>query len=151
MKGSLATSAVLHAMVLTWALVSLGSPESFDVADVEVAPDADAVIERTAHFRVASCEACGGVLKPNIVYFGENVPKERVAAAYAMVEDADALLVAGTSLAVQSGLRLVKRARRDDSPVVILNRGVTRGDEFAALLLHTGTSNGLRYLAANLP
>ena len=119
--------------------------------DVEIAPDADAVIEQTAHFQVAACEICGGVLKPNIVYFGENVPKERVAAAYAMVEDADGLLVAGTSLAVQSGLRLVKRARRDDSPVVILNRGVTRGDEFAALLLHTGTSDGLRYLAANLP
>lgn len=124
--------------------------DTLDVAGVEVAPDADAVIERTAHFRVASCEACGGVLKPNIVYFGENVPRERVARAYEMVDDASAILTAGTSLAVQSGLRLVRRAARDGKPVVIVNRGVTRGDEHATMRLNAGTSETLTRLAETL-
>ncbi|PWD51627.1 NAD-dependent deacetylase [Serinibacter arcticus] len=124
--------------------------EITELGDVEIAPDADAVIEQTRQFRTASCERCGGVLKPNIVYFGENVPKERVARAYAMVDDADALLAAGTSLAVQSGLRLVKRAARDGKPVVIVNRGVTRGDEFATLRLNAGTSPALEHLVHRL-
>ncbi|GMA30088.1 NAD-dependent protein deacetylase [Litorihabitans aurantiacus] len=124
--------------------------EIAEVGDVEIAPDADAVIERTAHFRTAPCERCGGILKPNIVYFGENVPKDRVARAYAMVDDADALLAVGTSLAVQSGLRLVKRAARDGKPVVIVNRGVTRGDELADLRLNAGSTEALEHLLARL-
>ncbi|KGM14106.1 Sir2 family NAD-dependent protein deacetylase [Cellulomonas bogoriensis] len=67
------------------------------VADVEIAPDADAVIASTEGFTVADCEACGGLLKPDIVYFGENVPPARVARAMALVDGADALLDAGTS------------------------------------------------------
>ena len=122
-----------------------------ELGDVEIAPDADAVIEQTSQFRIASCELCGGTLKPNIVYFGENVPKERVARAYAMVEDADALLAVGTSLAVQSGLRLVKRAHRDGKPIVIINRGATRGDDHATLRLNAGSSQALEVLAARLP
>lgn len=125
--------------------------EVTELGDVEIAPDADAVIEQTSHFRTASCERCGGILKPHIVYFGENVPKERVARAYAAVDDADALLAAGTSLAVQSGLRLVKRAARDGKPVVIVNRGVTRGDELATLRLNAGTSQALEHFGARLP
>lgn len=118
--------------------------------DIEIAPDADAVIERTADFRVAACERCGGVLKPNIVYFGENVPKPRVARVNEMVDGAGAVLVAGTSLAVQSSLRLVRRAARGGTPVVIVNRGVTRGDEHATLRLNAGTSQALPYLARRL-
>lgn len=117
-----------------------------ELGDIEVAPDADAVVEQTADFRVLGCQHCGGVLKPHIVYFGENVPKERVAASYEMVDGAGALIAAGTTLAVQSGLRLVKRAHRAGKPVVIVNRGVTRGDEFATTLLHAGTSRALRHL-----
>ena len=67
-----------------------------DVADIEIAPDADAVIEQTSHFRIADCSRCGGMLKPDIVYFGENVPKARVDEAYSLVDGADALLVAGS-------------------------------------------------------
>lgn len=121
------------------------------IADVEIAPDADAVIESTEGFVVADCERCGGVLKPDIVYFGENVPKERVARAFALVDEAQALLVAGSSLAVLSGLRFVKHAAKRGMPVVIVNRGTTRGDELADLRVHAGASPTLTALAQELP
>ncbi|WNB87637.1 NAD-dependent protein deacetylase [Cellulomonas sp. ATA003] len=121
------------------------------VADVEIAPDADAVIESTARFVVAPCERCGGMLKPDIVYFGENVPKERVARAYAMVDDAGALLVAGSSLTVMSGLRFVRHAAKSDKPVVVVNRGATRGDPLATVRVDAGTSQTLTALARTLP
>ena len=129
------------------------------VGDIEIAPDADAVISATAHFRVASCWApdpdggtgqCGGILKPEIVYFGENVPKERVARAFALVDSADALLVAGSSLTVMSGLRFVRHAAKAQVPVVIVNRGATRGDDLATLTLDAGTSETLTALADRL-
>lgn len=121
-----------------------------EVADVEIAPDADAVVERTSHFVVADCAVCGGMLKPDIVYFGETVPRERVERAYAMVDNADALLVAGSSLQVQSGLRFVRHAAQTGKPVVIVNRGTTRGDRHATVTLHAGTSETLTALAATL-
>jgi NAD-dependent SIR2 family protein deacetylase len=121
------------------------------VADIEIAPDADAVIETTSHFVMADCDVCGGVLKPDIVYFGENVPKERVQRAYAMVDDAGALLVAGSSLTVMSGLRFVRHAARSGKPVVIVNRGVTRGDPLATVKVEVGTSEALTVLARELP
>ncbi|MDF9876897.1 NAD-dependent SIR2 family protein deacetylase [Cellulosimicrobium cellulans] len=122
-----------------------------DVADVEIAPDADAVIEQTSHFRPAPCEFCGGVLKPEIVYFGENVPRERVDRAYAMVDEGDALLVAGSSLTVMSGLRFVRHAAKAGKPVVIVNRGWTRGDPLATLKVDAGTTETLTTLAHSLP
>jgi len=121
------------------------------VADIEIAPDADAVIETTSHFVVAPCEQCGGLLKPDIVYFGENVPKERVERAYAMVDDAGALLVAGSSLTVMSGLRFVRHAAKTGKPVVIVNRGETRGDPLATVKVHAGTSPTLSTFADLLP
>jgi NAD-dependent SIR2 family protein deacetylase len=121
-----------------------------DVADIEIAPDADAVIESTAHFRPAPCEFCGGVLKPEIVYFGENVPRERVERAFALVDSAGALLVAGSSLTVMSGLRFVRHAADVGKPVVIVNRGVTRGDKYATVKVDAGTSDILNQLAARL-
>lgn len=129
------------------------------VGDIEIAPDADAVISTTAHFMVASCWApdpdggrgpCGGMLKPEIVYFGENVPKERVARAFALLDSADALLVAGSSLTVMSGLRFVRHAAKAQVPVVIVNRGATRGDDLATLTLDAGTSETLTALAGRL-
>jgi len=116
-----------------------------------VAPDADAVLATTAGFRVADCADCGGVLKPDIVYFGENVPRERVADAYALVDATDALLVAGSSLTVQSGLRFVRHAARDGKPIVIVNRGATRGDHLATLTVDGGCSEVLTRLAELLP
>lgn len=121
------------------------------VGDVEIAPDADAVIETTSGFVVADCEVCGGMLKPDIVYFGETVPRERVERAYAMVDAADALLVAGSSLTVQSGLRFVRHAAKAGKPVVVVNRGATRGDGLATITLDAGTSETLTALSDRLP
>jgi NAD-dependent SIR2 family protein deacetylase len=129
------------------------------VGDVEIAPDADAVIEQTSHFVVADCwqpdpdggaGPCGGMLKPEIVYFGETVPAPRVAQAYALVDDAEALLVAGSSLTVQSGLRFVRHASAAGMPIVIVNRGATRGDPLATLTLDAGTTETLTALAERL-
>lgn len=120
------------------------------VADVEIAPDADAVIESTEGFVVAACERCGGMLKPDIVYFGESVPRERVARAFALVDAAQAVLVAGSSLAVMSGLRFVRHAAREGKPVVIVNRGATRADRVASVRIHAGTSETLTALAGRL-
>nr|WP_206038187.1 NAD-dependent protein deacetylase [Rhodococcus sp. HNM0569] len=114
---------------------------------IEVAPDADAVVPDSVPFRMIDCPACGGMLKPDIVYFGESVPKPRVEAAYAAVDDADALLVVGSSLTVMSGLRFVRRAHRDGKPIAIVNRGATRGDALATLTLHADCSDALRALA----
>lgn len=121
---------------------------------VEMAPDADATVEDMRLIRgfvVARCPACGGVLKPDFVYFGENVPKDRVERAYAMVDEAGALLVAGSSLSVMSGLRFVRHAAKQGKPVVIINRGQTRGDELATIKLEAGVSQSLAWLAEELP
>lgn len=128
-------------------LTALNPGFAEDVADVEVAPDADAVLARTRGFRVADCADCGGTLKPDIVYFGENVPKPRVVQAYEMVDSATALLVVGSSLTVFSGRRFVKRAVAQAKPVVILNRGTTRCDDIATLTLDHGCAPVLRALA----
>jgi NAD-dependent SIR2 family protein deacetylase len=121
---------------------------------VEMAPDADATVEDLRLIRgfvVARCPACGGVLKPDFVYFGENVPKERVERAYAMVDEAEALLVAGSSLSVMSGLRFVRHTAKQGKPVVIINRGQTRGDDIATIKLEAGVSESLAWLAEELP
>ena len=118
---------------------------------VAIAPDGDAALESVEGFVVADCTSCGGVLKPDVVFFGENVPAERVALCYAMVEslgaESGALLVAGSSLTVQSGLRFVRRAAQRGIPVVIVNRGATRGDELATVKVDGGCSEVLGTLA----
>ncbi|MEU2251576.1 NAD-dependent protein deacetylase [Nocardia xishanensis] len=124
-----------------------GFAESASATGVEVAPDADAVVADTDSFRMVDCARCGGMLKPDIVYFGENVPKDRVAAAFDLVDAADAFLVAGSSLTVMSGLRFVRRAAAHGRPVVIINRGPTRGDELATLRIDAGCSEILEALA----
>lgn len=122
-----------------------------ELGDIEIAPDADAVLESTADFVVAACQNCGGVLKPDITFFGESVPRERVSEAFELVDAAEALLVAGTSLAVMSGLRFVRHAARRGVPIVLVNRGLTRGDELATVRLNAGTSPAVGYLARRLP
>lgn len=101
-------------------------------------PDGDVELEdgHVARFRLVGCECCGsGLLKPDVVFFGENVPRARVECCYALVEAASLLLVLGSSLTVMSGLRFVHRARREGIPVAIINAGVTRGDPLADLKL----------------
>lgn len=118
-----------------------------ETTGLEVAPDADAVVADTTDFVVVDCEGCGGMLKPDIVYFGEIVPRPRVEQAFGLVDEADALLVAGSSLAVQSGLRFVRRAVQRGIPVAVVNRGPTRGDAMAAVKIEAGTSETLSALA----
>jgi len=113
-------------------------------------PDGDAEVGDTSGFVVASCLVCGGVLKPDVVFFGENVPADKVRASYTNVDDADALLVAGSSLTVMSGLRFVKRAAARSIPIVIINRGATRGDEWAILHIDAGCTEALESLATAL-
>ncbi len=121
-------------------------------SNIEVAPDADADVpeDLARGFTPAPCQYCGGVLKPQIVYFGETVPRERADRALALVDASEALLVAGSSLVVQSGLRLVRRAVADGVPIVIINRGATRGDQFAQVKIDAGVSESLVALAKEL-
>ncbi len=103
----------------------------------EVAPallaDGDADLESVASFRVVDCDACRGALMPDVVFFGGTVPRDRVEEAYAWIDDADALLVVGSSLTVFSGYRFVKRAVARGLPIGIVNRGPTRADPVATL------------------
>jgi NAD-dependent SIR2 family protein deacetylase len=100
-------------------------------------PDGDAELDPGQHetLVIPSCEACGGVLKPAVVFFGENVPKARVDRAYAALAESDAVLVVGSSLMVFSGYRFARRAAELGKPVVVLNQGLTRADALAALKL----------------
>jgi NAD-dependent SIR2 family protein deacetylase len=103
---------------------------------LEPAPDGDVDLPASAlqHFRVPSCNACGtGVLKPDVVFFGENVPRARVDEAWRVFEAGDVLLVAGSSLTVYSGRRFVYRALEIEMPVAIVNIGPTRADDVAAV------------------
>ncbi len=103
----------------------------------EAAPDGDVELpaEVTRAFRVPRCRHCDGVLKPNVVFFGENVPRERVEAAGRLLRNAEALLVVGSSLAVYSGYRFVLKAAKEGLPVAIVNLGPTRGDSLARVRL----------------
>jgi len=111
---------------------------------VAARPDGDVELDETSRFVVPACSGCGGRLKPDVVFFGENVPKERVQRCYAAIDDADALLVTGSSLTVMSGLRFVRYAAKAGLPVVIVNRGVTRGDDLATVKVEAGCSEWLR-------
>jgi NAD-dependent SIR2 family protein deacetylase len=121
------------------------------VGGIAVAPDADAAVGDTTSFRIIDCPRCGGMLKPDIVYFGESVPKDRVQQAYSLVGQADVLLVAGSSLTVFSGFRFVKHAAALGIPVAIVNRGSTRGDDLATVKVDAGCSPMLALLADELP
>lgn len=120
------------------------------IGGLAVAPDADAVVADTASFRYLDCPSCSGMLKPDIVYFGESVPKDTVAQALSLVDRADALLVAGSSLTVFSGYRFVRHAAALGIPVAIINRGPTRGDALASVKVDGGCSELLVLLAAEL-
>jgi NAD-dependent SIR2 family protein deacetylase len=121
------------------------------VGGIAVAPDADAIVGDTASFSIVDCPVCGGMLKPDIVYFGESVPKQRVEQAYSLVGEADALLVAGSSLTVYSGYRFVRHAAAKGMPIAIINRGPTRGDELATVKIDNGCSPMLALLVDELP
>ncbi|HYQ43957.1 MAG TPA: NAD-dependent protein deacetylase [Polyangiaceae bacterium] len=100
-----------------------------------IRPDGDAELSAIDYqrFHVPECRTCGGILKPHVVFFGENVPSDRVTRSMAVLERAKLLLIAGTSLMVFSGFRFARAAARFGVPIAIVNRGVTRADELCVL------------------
>ena len=122
------------------------------LADAPFAPDGDADLDvgHIDDMHVPGCRRCGGLLKPDVVFFGENVPKARVAEAWSLFEQADVLLVVGSSLAVFSGYRFVLRARKEGTPVGIVNDGPTRGDDVASVRIHGRLGSVLPALAGRL-
>jgi NAD-dependent deacetylase sirtuin 4 len=119
---------------------------------VEQAPDGDAELPGWAleSFRVPACEACGGVVKPDVVFFGENVPAERVGEAWRLFGEGEVLLVVGSSLHVYSGRRFIYRAQKEGVPIAILNLGPTRADEMAAARVEGRLGEVLPALADSL-
>jgi len=113
---------------------------------VEFTPDGDAEIEGTDDFNVPNCQRCSGVLKPDVVFFGESVPTERVELALSQLAESDAILVAGSSLTVNSGYRFVRQASKSSKPIVIVNIGPTRADELAIAKIEANTSLALERL-----
>jgi len=106
------------------------------IANAPVNPDGDVELDDSlvAGFKIASCEACGtGILKPDVVFFGENVPKPRVQECYELIDRSRGLLVLGSSLTVMSGLRFVRYTAKAYLPVAIINQGETRGDAQASV------------------
>lgn len=114
------------------------------------APDGDADLEDTAfeHFVVPDCEHCGGWMKPDVVFFGENVPAARVTEAMAMLRQADAMLIVGSSLMVYSGYRFALAAAQSRKPIVALNLGVTRADALLDFKIERDCGEVLWQLAA---
>ncbi|MFO3707451.1 NAD-dependent protein deacetylase [Xanthomonas codiaei] len=119
-------------------------------ADLEAAqaPDGDADLDDVAFdsFVVPPCPACGGVIKPDVVFFGENVPRERVERAFAHLQAADAVLVVGSSLMVYSGFRFVQAAARNGVPIAALNFGRTRADALLSLKVERSCADALAFL-----
>ncbi len=120
------------------------------VGGIAVAPDADAVVRRRILSPSWTARPAGACLKPDIVYFGESVPKDRVEQAYSMVQDAEALLVAGSSLTVYSGYRFVRHAAAHNIPVGIINRGPTAATNSATVKVEAGCSEMLALLGGEL-
>lgn len=116
------------------------------------APDGDSDVEdpRMASFRIPACNVCSGILKPHVVFFGESVPRAVVDRAWELYDRADLLLVVGTSLAVYSGFRFVRRAAQEGKPVILLNIGETRGDDLALHRWSESLSVALPWIAESL-
>ncbi|MFF9144676.1 NAD-dependent protein deacetylase [Streptomyces sp. NPDC055051] len=124
----------------------------FDPVPAALNPDGDADLtdEQVADFHVVPCVVCGGVLKPDVVFFGETVPAARVEHCRALVREAASVLVLGSSLTVMSGLRFVRQAAQAGTPVVIVNRDPTRGDRLAAARVELPLGKALTSVAERL-
>jgi NAD-dependent SIR2 family protein deacetylase len=113
---------------------------------VEFTPDGDAEVEASAYFQIPQCPSCFGILKPDVVFFGESVPTERVVSTMEQLERSDALLVAGSSLTVNSGMRFARAANKAGKPIVIVNVGPTKADDIAIAKIEAPTSVALEEL-----
>ncbi|MET9952484.1 NAD-dependent protein deacetylase [Streptomyces sp. NPDC006339] len=124
----------------------------FEPVSAAINPDGDADLtdEQIGDFRVLPCTICGGVLKPDVVFFGEAVPPERVAHCRDLIQRAAALLVLGSSLTVMSGLRFVRQAAQAGKPVLIINRDPTRGDAHAVTRVALPLGTALTTVAERL-
>lgn len=127
--GCLACEASLAREIMQRRLLAANPELGFLSADI--APDGDAALTAfdSRDLRVPGCRACGGILKPRVVFFGEAVPAARVAASFDALRQADAVLVLGSSLMVYSGFRFVREAARIGLPIAAVNRGKTRADD----------------------
>lgn len=116
--------------------------------DAREAPDGDADLDGLdfSSVVVPACSACGGVLKPDVVFYGESVPRERVATAMQGVREADAMLVVGTSLMVYSGYRFAREAAAAGLPIATVNLGKTRADDLTSLKVAQSCSAALAFL-----
>jgi NAD-dependent SIR2 family protein deacetylase len=132
------------------ARLAAANPWLDDTENVPLSPDGDVQIESIDEFVIPECTVCGGLLKPDVVFFGEYVPLEKFSEASALVQRADALLIAGSSLMVNSGIRLLDQAVKRKTPVVVVNRGVTKGDSRATVKIDAGTSETLVSLLERL-
>ena len=130
--------------------IATGNPWLDEPDAIELQPDGDVEVTDIDRFAVPDCTVCAGVLKPDIVFFGEFIPTEKFAEATALMHAADALLIAGSSLVVNSGIRILDQAFKRKLPIVIVNRGVTRGDLRATVKIDGGTSEHLRALTSRL-
>ena len=130
--------------------IAAANPWLDEISADQINPDGDASPAAFDDFITPDCTVCGGVLKPDIVFFGEFIPVEKFSEASALVKKADALIVAGSSLVVNSGIRLIEQARRRRIPLVVINRGVTKGDTQAAVKIDAGTSEVLLTLQERL-
>jgi len=121
---------------------------SWERLDAGAAPDGDADLDGLdfSTFLVPACMSCGGILKPDVVFYGENVPRERVTAAMEAVERADAMLVVGSSLMVYSGYRFAQVASKSGKPIAAVNLGRTRADELLALKVNQPCVSALAFL-----
>jgi NAD-dependent SIR2 family protein deacetylase len=125
----------------------MGLNPQWAALEAGTAPDGDVYLEEDfSSFTVPPCPHCGGVLKPDVVFFGETVPKARVAAAYAHLAKADAVLVVGSSLMVYSGFRFVDAAFRAGLPVAAVNLGRTRADSMLTLKIEQNCTDALAFL-----
>ncbi len=120
--------------------------------EAPVGPDGDADLEGLdfSTFKVLDCTRCGGILKPDVVFFGDNVPAERVAASIEALERASALLIVGSSLMVYSGYRFARRAAQEGKPIACLNLGRTRADDLYALKIVAPVGETLEALVQRL-
>jgi NAD-dependent SIR2 family protein deacetylase len=128
------------------ALLQELNPTLLKDESVEFTPDGDAEVEGTDNFIVPSCSKCHGVYKPDVVFFGESVPVPRVELALEKLSESDVLLIAGTSLTVNSGYRFAKQAVKSQKPIVIVNIGPTRADALAEAKIEANTSLALERL-----
>ena len=117
-----------------------------------LAPDGDAQLQQTdfSQVEIPQCDSCGGILKPDVVFYGENVPAERVRTCLGAIDEADAMLIVGSSLMVYSGYRFARRAHENEIPIIAINRGVMRSDDMLTIKIEQDCGPVLEQLADSL-